>query len=299
MLPYPRLQMLHGQPTGACSCGPGINRPFSASTNAAAPRRLSAKSEFDRAVILRLAFRRAAVRRYSPFCRWSAGRRLPRPAQADAPANFLAHSRRPAAILLPATPAPSATPPRPPPIIAPRCAAIRATTNCSTAPSWRCWPTARSTRRSSSPSGSADRQDRPHRAAGARRACDQAEAISGGAPASRAVGPRADHRSRRDAAVGLDAMATAERSQAAIDAIDKLAGPGWYGIFKDLHAGLILELAGQRKKPASASSAPTSSIPRAARGAGLWQLARRATAQQGRGAQGLRGLRRSCCRAIR
>jgi tetratricopeptide (TPR) repeat protein len=36
----------------------------------------------------------------------------------------------------------------------------------------------------------------------------------------------------------------------AIDAIDRLAGPDWYAIFKDLHAGLILDLSGTSKKDA-------------------------------------------------
>jgi len=33
----------------------------------------------------------------------------------------------------------------------------------------------------------------------------------------------------------------------AVDTMDKLSGPDWYGIFKDLHGGLILELANNRK----------------------------------------------------
>jgi tetratricopeptide (TPR) repeat protein len=33
----------------------------------------------------------------------------------------------------------------------------------------------------------------------------------------------------------------------AVDAMDKLTGPDWYGIFKDLHAGFILDLAGDKK----------------------------------------------------
>src|SRR5712691_177089 len=33
----------------------------------------------------------------------------------------------------------------------------------------------------------------------------------------------------------------------AVDSIDRLAGPDWYAIFKDLHAGLILDLAGSKK----------------------------------------------------
>jgi tetratricopeptide (TPR) repeat protein len=34
----------------------------------------------------------------------------------------------------------------------------------------------------------------------------------------------------------------------AVDSIDRLQGPDWYAVFKDLHAGLILDLAGQRKE---------------------------------------------------
>src|ERR1700744_6259793 len=36
-------------------------------------------------------------------------------------------------------------------------------------------------------------------------------------------------------------------SKGAVATIDKLAGPEWYPIFKDLHAGMILELAGKEK----------------------------------------------------
>jgi tetratricopeptide (TPR) repeat protein len=36
-------------------------------------------------------------------------------------------------------------------------------------------------------------------------------------------------------------------TKSALDAIDKLNGPDWFGIFKDLHAGLIEDLAGARK----------------------------------------------------
>jgi tetratricopeptide (TPR) repeat protein len=35
--------------------------------------------------------------------------------------------------------------------------------------------------------------------------------------------------------------------RAAVDDLDRLSGPDWYGIFKDLHAGLILDLANHRK----------------------------------------------------
>lgn len=37
-------------------------------------------------------------------------------------------------------------------------------------------------------------------------------------------------------------------SKGAVAAIDRLAGPDWYAIFKDLHAGMILDLAGNEKE---------------------------------------------------
>ena len=37
-------------------------------------------------------------------------------------------------------------------------------------------------------------------------------------------------------------------SKGAVAAIDRLAGPDWYAIFKDLHAGLIYDLAGNQKE---------------------------------------------------
>jgi tetratricopeptide (TPR) repeat protein len=37
-------------------------------------------------------------------------------------------------------------------------------------------------------------------------------------------------------------------SKAAVASIDKLAGPEWYPLFKDLHSGMILELAGKEKE---------------------------------------------------
>jgi tetratricopeptide (TPR) repeat protein len=40
----------------------------------------------------------------------------------------------------------------------------------------------------------------------------------------------------------------AGNSKAAVAAIDKLAGPDWYAIFKDLHAGMILDAAGHKKE---------------------------------------------------
>lgn len=43
-------------------------------------------------------------------------------------------------------------------------------------------------------------------------------------------------------------QASAAEHRHAMDIIDRLAGPEWYNIFKSLHAGLILDLAGQRRE---------------------------------------------------
>ena len=45
-------------------------------------------------------------------------------------------------------------------------------------------------------------------------------------------------------------MASPGEAKSAVDTIDKLAGADWYAIFKDLHAALILDLAGQKKEAA-------------------------------------------------
>src|SRR6476659_7536617 len=45
-------------------------------------------------------------------------------------------------------------------------------------------------------------------------------------------------------------MASPTEVKAATDSIDKLAGPDWYAIFKDLHAAMILDVAGQKKEAA-------------------------------------------------
>ena len=44
------------------------------------------------------------------------------------------------------------------------------------------------------------------------------------------------------------ALAGAGDTHAAIDTLDRLAGPDWYAIFKDLHAGLILDVANNKKE---------------------------------------------------
>ena len=55
---------------------------------------------------------------------------------------------------------------------------------------------------------------------------------------------------------------TDEDQGGAIEGIDRLAGPEWYAIFKDLHAGLILDLAGQQEGSRQAAARrSTSSTP--------------------------------------
>jgi tetratricopeptide (TPR) repeat protein len=46
------------------------------------------------------------------------------------------------------------------------------------------------------------------------------------------------------------ALAGAGDTHAAIDTLDRLAGPDWYAIFKDLHGGLILDVANNKKEAA-------------------------------------------------
>ena len=60
------------------------------------------------------------------------------------------------------------------------------------------------------------------------------------------VDPRTDHRSGGDAAVGLGELRR-RRCQGGGRNIDKLTGPEWYPIFKDLHTGMILEISGKEK----------------------------------------------------
>ena len=44
------------------------------------------------------------------------------------------------------------------------------------------------------------------------------------------------------------ALAGAGDTRAAVDTLDRLAGPDWYAIFKDLHAGVILDVANNKKE---------------------------------------------------
>ena len=61
------------------------------------------------------------------------------------------------------------------------------------------------------------------------------------------------------------AQAGAGDSRGAVDALDKLSGPDWYGIFKDLHAGLILDLANDKKGAGKRFASAYKSDPQALR----------------------------------
>jgi tetratricopeptide (TPR) repeat protein len=47
---------------------------------------------------------------------------------------------------------------------------------------------------------------------------------------------------------GWSQVGPSNDSKGAVDALDKLSGPEWYNLFKNLHAGLILDYAGQKKE---------------------------------------------------
>ena len=92
------------------------------------------------------------------------------------------------------------------------------------------------------------------------------------------------------------ALAGAGDARGAIDTLDQLTGPDWYAIFKDLHAGLILDLGNNRKEAAKRYERAYKADSTALRTvAGLWPLSV-AQRQQGRSAQDLSGLRQGTCR---
>ncbi len=158
---------------------------------------------------------------------------------------------RPAAIWPPGMPASSATRPRPRSTTARRCAAIRAIAKFSIGRSSPSWPTARSTKRPSSPSASC-RSTGTIASRGSCSACAHSSRSS--------IRPRAASWPSRFAArspiwpprcLAAWTQATPGEAKVAVDSIDKLSGADWYAIFKDLHAGLlILDVAGQRKEAA-------------------------------------------------
>ena len=86
-------------------------------------------------------------------------------------------------------------------------------------------------------------------------------------------------------------------AKAAIESIDRLAGPEWYAVFKDLHAGLISD---RRRQPQGSRQAVREGLQarrqRVARRRGLRTLDL-APGRQGRGAEDLRGLRQGAAAA--
>ena len=163
----------------------------------------------------------------------------------------------------------------------------------------RCWPRATSRRRSGSPTRCSrlDKNDRIARLVLGVRALKQKKYHAARTQLTQSVrGPITDL-----AATLLTAWAAmrAGDAKAAIDAIDKLPAPTGTRMFKDLHAGLILDLAGNKKEAGKRfERAYKLDANRAARGRGLRRLAV-AQRQQGRSAEGLQGVRRGSCRAIR
>ena len=61
------------------------------------------------------------------------------------------------------------------------------------------------------------------------------------------------------------ALAGAGDTRAAIDTLDRLNGPDWYAIFKDLHAGLILDMANNKKEAGKRFAATYKNDPTALR----------------------------------
>ena len=94
-------------------------------------------------------------------------------------------------------------------------------------------------------------------------------------------------------------QATPAESKAAVDAIDKLAGPEWYSLFKNLHAGLILELRRPEARGRQAlRSAPTSSMRRSCASCRPMAAICRARATRTKRSRSTRPSTR-CCRVIR
>jgi len=93
-------------------------------------------------------------------------------------------------------------------------------------------------------------QVQPCRPPGGRCPRPQAEEIRHRADQHHPVDPWTDHRPGGDAAVGWATYGAGD-AKTAVANIDKLTGPEWYPIFKDLHAGMILELANKEKDAGS------------------------------------------------
>ena len=94
-------------------------------------------------------------------------------------------------------------------------------------------------------------------------------------------------------------QATPTEAKAAVESIDKLTGPDWYGIFKDLHAGMILELANHKRDAGKRCEHAYSVDKTALRVVQAYGGYPGAPGQQGRGAARSTRLSTRCSRAIR
>ena len=129
----------------------------------------------------------------------------------------------------------------------------------------------------------AGRQDRSHRPPGARGARASSRSnIRRARQRTGAIDARADHRSHRDACSRPGRSPARPRPSLRSSPSTSSPGRDWYAIFKDMHAGMILDLAGQKKEAATPGARLQARSDRAARGAGLRQPARRVTAPRTR-----------------
>src|SRR5262249_37310150 len=136
------------------------------------------------------------------------------------------------------------------PITAPRCAVIPATTSCSAAPSWRFWPMGRSMRgvKLAEHVLQVDKNDRIARLGLGARAIKQKQYPVARRRLAQSIPRPITH----PAASPFSPLTLANPTEGkhANGSIDKPAGADWYAIFKELHAALILDVAGQKKEAA-------------------------------------------------
>ena len=157
--------------------------------------------------------------------------------------------RSPAAFLPPATPRPSATRPPPPPITAPlrgdpRNPELLTRAFLAVTSNGDMEEAVRLAERVSQ----GDKSDRLSRLVLAVRAIKQKQYQN--ARQQLAQPGRGQQIDLAAALVAAWTQATPNDSKAAIEAVDKLTGPDWYGVFRELHAGFITDLVGPKKDAA-------------------------------------------------
>ena len=144
-----------------------------------------------------------------------------------------------------------------------------------------------------------DRNDRIARLVLGVRALKQKQ-YAAGAAEFRAVGARPGHRSDRDAAVGLGASPAPATPRARSTRSTSSPGPDWYAIFKDLHAGMILDFANNKKDAGKRYERAYKADPvGAAHGRGLWPLSVAHRAARTKRSKIYRGVRQGAAATIR